>query len=245
MTVFGDSKGVFYANATNLPGGINVGRLRAAPGGPWDLVLVAQDDPAFTRALRDQVVGTPGLPTMKFGVFSDPHHYAGLFPSMTWKDDNGRALPDPLGYRQHLTADVLTKLAIGDPVVLDFEKTPEAWQTVFFIGSPSSSVAGWRGRQGIWWKFGSNMGRPTAVSNEPHQDNPTALYKQAMVAYLAQLYDGQMNNYPAWKEAQWEAADGQDMSQSFPIFDAEDFDPQDITPGSYIFPADRFHALTS
>jgi hypothetical protein len=246
--IFRDSRGLFYPKLDATGAGlVPVVKLRTVPGGGGNantpgsgVNLIFEDprDPKASLSYRDQLTSQG----VRVGLFTDPHWYAGLFPS-AWRDDNGRALPDPLLYRKQLSADVSRLLRLGDPVVLDFEKLPHAWQLVFFVGEQGNAIAGWRGRGGQWFVGGTNMQRETACSNEPHQDNPGDLYRKAKVAYIAQLYDGNMNDRPAWQELAWDVADGLEAADCFPCFDAADYQLEELVAGAYLFPSDRLTHL--
>jgi hypothetical protein len=234
--VFRESRGLFYDNlATTGAGLVPVAKLKAVG---VNLIFWDPRDKNATLAYRDALTNQG----IRVGMFTDPHWYAGQFPSL-WKDDNGRALPDPLLYRKQVSADLLRLHRIGDPACLDFEKVPWQWQLIFLVGEAGSTIAGWRGKGGAWWNGGTNQGRETAFSNEPHQHNPTGLYAQALAGYIAQLYHGNMDNVPAWQELQWETTDGQVAADSFPCYDAADYAPADLVLGSYLFNQDRLKAL--
>jgi hypothetical protein len=236
--IFRESRGLFYPKLDTTGAGlIPVAKLKTVAGGPINLVFWDPRDPHASLAYRDQL-----STQITVGMFTDPHWYAGAFPSNR-KDLNGRALPDPLLYRRQVSSDVARLHRTDDPVLLDFEKIPRDWHQLFLIGAPDQAMAGWVGKAGVWWNGGTNMLRPTAFSNEPHQDNPTDLYAKAKAAYLAQLYDGAMNDRPAWQEAQWEEADGQNLADALPIYDAADYDPADLVLGSYLFDANRLTHL--
>jgi hypothetical protein len=130
-------------------------------------------------------------------------------------------------------------LRAGDPVVLDFEKIPRAWAQAFLEGTSSSGIAGWRGRGGQLYNGGTNEARPTGWTDAFHQANPADLIVTAHLAYLAQLYDCCMNNAPAWPELQWDVSIGIPAEVAFPIYDAGDYQPYELRPGSYLFNQDR------
>lgn len=237
--IFREKRGLYYDNIATT-GGIRLEKLATVPGGPVNLVFLNPRDERATLEQRNRV--TDGGVTV--GLNTDPHWYPGKFPS-SWKDDNGRALPDPLLYRQQVSADVKRILLVGDPVSLDFEKCPHAWQLIFFVGEVGNLILGWRGKGGTW-TGGANEFRPTACTNEPHQDHPAELYRQARVHYIAQLYDGNMNDRPAWQELQWDVGDGLDPLEVSPCFDSFDYDPVDFVPGTYLFNQDRLpHLFTA
>lgn len=235
--LFHERRGLFYDNIATT-GGVRVDKLRTVPGGAINLVIFSPQDTRATLQLRDQLA-TQGVMT---GLNTDPHWYAGKFPS-SWRDDNGRALPDPLLYRREVSGDTVRILRAGDPVVLDFEKVPRAWAEAFLKGIPSSTIAGWRGRAGGLWNGGTNEQRPTAWTNEPHQATPGDLIVTAHIAYLAQLYDCCMNDRPGWSELQWLVAWGVPAEAAFPIYDAVDYQLDELEPGTYLFNQDRLRWL--
>jgi hypothetical protein len=234
--IFRQSRGLFYDNLGATGAGlVPVVKLKAVG---VNLIFEDPRDKNAGLAYRDQLTNQG----IRVGLFTEPHWYAGQFPS-NWKDDNGKPLPDPFLYRRQVSSDVQRLLRVGDPVVLDFEKTPAEWQTLFLVGIDGNSTAGWVGKGGEWFSGGTNMQRPTAFSNEPHQDVPATLYKMARAAYLPQLYTGSMDDRPGWQELQWDVANGMDAADCFPVYDAADYQPEEFTQGSYLFNQDRLRAL--
>lgn len=245
--LFAERRGLFHDNIATT-GGVRVDKYRAAL---LDTFIGNPRDPRFTRALRDQLSAAGIL----VGFNIDPRWYRGAIVSNGWKDDFGQPLPDPLLFRRVVSDLTLKLLAIGDPVVLDFEKIPHNWHRAFFRGIAGSAIAGWRGRNDGLWNGGTNEGRPTAVTNYFHQDNPLKLYVDCDVALIDQLYNDRMDDVSAWNERGWVEADaeaeGVDLANQFdpnglvvcPLYDSADYDPEELTPGSYLFNQDRLKVL--
>lgn len=237
--LFRTRRGLFHDNIATT-GGVRTDKY-AAVG--LDTTILNPRDPRFTRALRDSLSAK-----LLVGFNIDPRWYIGLIPSNGWVDDFKNPLPDPLLFRREVSACVVKLLAVGDPVVLDFEKIPHDWQRAFFAGVPGSTIHGWRGTNGQLWNGGTNEGRPTAVTNYFHQDNPLKLYRDCDVALLDQLYKDTMEDVPAWQENEWVRADaaaegGAEGLVACPIYDALDYKPTDLVTGSYLFNQDRLKVL--
>lgn len=237
--------GLFHDNI-GTTGGVRVDKYQQLR---LNCSLLNPLDPRNTLELRDFLT-SKGI-TVGFNI--DPRWFA--IASNGWKDDFGNPIPDPLLFRRKVSELAIKLLRAGDPVVLDFEKLPHKWQRAFFRGIAGSTIAGWRGRDGGIWNGGTNQARPTAVTNYFHQDNPLGLYIDCDVALLDQLYDEKMGDVSAWKEREWVESDaeaeGRDVADQFdvdgivvlPIFDGFDYDPEELTPGSFLFNQDRIPFL--
>lgn len=246
--LFAERRGLFHDNIATT-GGVRLEKY-AAVG--LDLALLNPLDARNTITLRDNL-SRPGGILVGFNI--DPRWFTGIIPSNGWRDELGNVVPDPLLFRRKVSELTGKLLRAGDPVVLDFEKLTHAWQRAFFCGTEASSIDGWRGTNGGIWNGGTNQGRPTAVTNYFHQDNPLKLYLDCDVALLDQLYDEKMNDVSAWKEKDWVASDaeaeGVELANQFdpndlvvcPIYDSADYDPEELTPGSYLFNQDRLEVL--
>ena len=249
--VFRQSRGLVYADVNGV-GGVNVKKLRtvpgtggaeSVPGSGINMPILDPRDKAVTKTLRDQLTAAG----CRVALFTDPHWYAGTFPAWAGcpKDENGKPLPDPLLYRRQLSSDVSRLLELGDPVFHDYEKVPRAWLERFLIGGADTTVWGWRGRFGRWDLAGTNPGREGAYTVEPHQELPVDLIVKAGWAYVAQLYDGAMNDKPAWQELVWELSQQVngfrlDPADCFPTYDARDYQPDELAPtGVYLFDSNR------
>lgn len=244
---FSELTGLFHDNI-GTTGGVRVDKYRKLR---LNCAILNPLDPRFTRTLRDSLT-RDGI-TVGFNI--DPRWFVGTIASNGSHDEDGHPLPDPLLFRRQVSALVTKFLAPGDPVVLDFEKIPHAWQRAFFCGRVGSPIDGWRGTGGGLWNGGTNEGRPSAVTNYFHQDNPIGLYIDSDVALLDQLYDERMADISAWKEREWVESDakaeGRVLANQFdpnnlvvcPIFDSGDYDFEELTPGSYLFNQDRLTEL--